>query len=222
MTEKNNWIGTRWYCIRHAIVPPSEHNEKFYGSQDLNCEPHPALAQWHANMLPRDNVQLITSKLKRTTQTMDAFIDAGYPDLPRTTYQDLNEMNFGDWEGEHAFLHRKGSLDYSYWYGPAHERIKNGESFVDLYARVSCAVKDITMEYAGKNIVSVIHGGTIRAMIAYAMQLPMETAINFNIENQSVTLLEHFHRLDDDGVVIERGRWRVSYVNKLPLEKHQL
>lgn len=222
MSVKKEWISTRWYCIRHALVPPSENKDKFYGSLDLNCDPHPELAQWHNELLPRENVQVVTSALKRTTQTMDAVVDAGYPDLPRETYPALNEMDFGDWEGEYAFLHRKGSLQHSFWYGHAHERVPNGESFVDLYARVSQAVKEITLKHAGKNIVSVTHGGTIRAMIAYAMQLPMDTAINFDIENQSVTLLDHVHRIDEKGHIVEEGKWRVHYANRLPLEKHQL
>ena len=40
-----------------------------------------------------------------------------------------------------------------------------------------------------KNIISVTHGGTIRAIaIAFAMDLAMDNALNITIDNQSVAL----------------------------------
>lgn len=215
MTHDIKWIATRWYCIRHALVPESEHKNMFYGNMDVGCIPHMDLATWHTKILPPENIVLITSALKRTTQTADAIQQAGLWLPVAECYESLNEMCFGHWQGQPADNYIKGE-DKSFWYTPAHYRIAGGESFGDLYARVSNTMLTQTIAHAGKNIISITHGGTIRAMIAYAMGLPISTAIDINIDNQSVSLLEHFHSQNKNGNILQQGKWRIHYINKLP------
>ena len=215
MTHDIKWIATRWYCIRHALVPESEHKNLFYGSTDVGCIPDMDLAVWHTQILPSKNTVLLTSALKRTTQTAESIRQAGMPLPMAQSHASLNEMHFGCWQGKPRDTYTKDE-DKSFWYAPAHYRIPDGESFGDLYARVSHTMLQQTLTHAGKNIISVTHGGTIRAMIAYAMHLPIKTAIDIHIDNQSVSLLEHLHSQDTHGNIIEQGKWRVYYINKLP------
>ncbi len=215
MTQNTKWVATRWYCIRHAVVPESEHHNTFYGSDDVGCIPDMDLAKWHTKILPSDNNILVTSGLKRTTQTAQAIRDCDF-DLPTDMqFKSFNEMDFGHWQGKPASNYMKNK-DQGFWYTPAHYRITGGESFADLYARVSHTMFDITWKYAGKNIISITHGGTIRAQIAYALGLPLKTAVDINIDNQSLTLLEHFHNEDTEGNITEQDKWRVHYINKIP------
>ena len=56
------------------------------------------------------------------------------------------------------------------------------------------------------------HGGTIRAALAHAFNLHPEAAVRFEIENVSLTLIEHFEQADP------AHAWRVSFVNYMPRE----
>ena len=208
---KDEWIKTNWYCIRHSVVDESIHKGKFYGSQDIDCVPDDDLSKWNAQNLPNENNILITSKLKRTIQTANAIKKAG-ANLPKQIeITEFNEQCFGVWENK-PLKNVYKETDKTFWYAPAHTRIKKGESFIDLYARSANKIHQLNHEYSGKNIISITHGGTIRAMIAFAMDLTMDSALNITIDNQSITLLEHFHKKQSQ----DKGKWRIRFINKLP------
>ncbi len=56
------------------------------------------------------------------------------------------------------------------------------------------------------------HGGTIRAALAHAFNLHPEAAVRFEIDNVSITLIEHFEQANPEHA------WRVSFVNYMPRE----
>ncbi|MGB1360877.1 MAG: histidine phosphatase family protein [Alphaproteobacteria bacterium] len=209
----NDWIKTNWYCVRHALVPESVHNGTFYGGQDVDCKPCDELSSWNSKHLPNDDTVLITSALKRTHQTANAIETAGLKMPKRIEVADFNEQSFGDWEGQ-PFENVYKETDKTFWYAPAHNRISGGESFADLFSRVSHQMHELTHKHSGKNIISVTHGGTIRAMLAFAMDMPLDNALNVTIDNQSITLIEHFHKVKSN----DKGKWRVRFINKLPFE----
>ena len=197
---------TRWWCVRHALVPESAHKGKFYGGQDVDCQPCDIKSKWLARTLPQ-NASLITSDLRRTHQTADAIALHGLSMQPRKQHADLNEQSFGDWE-QRKITEVYGDRTNPFWWSPAHTRAGGGESFADLYARVSDCITGINNTHAGKDIIAITHGGTIRAMVALALKIPMDNALNVTIDNQSLTLLEHFHAEGTD-------TWRAVYINKL-------
>ena len=55
-------------------------------------------------------------------------------------------------------------------------------------------------------------GGTIRAALAHAFDLHPEAAVRFEIDNVSITLIEHFEQADP------AHAWRVAFVNYMPRE----
>jgi alpha-ribazole phosphatase len=97
----------------------------------------------------------------------------------------------------------------SFWYATADERAPNGESFVDLVARVGRAIARMTHARQGGDIVAVAHGGTIRAAIAIALGLPPRGGFAFMIDNCSLTRLDHYQNKNSSG-------WRVTTVNRRP------
>ena len=97
----------------------------------------------------------------------------------------------------------------SFWYAAADERAPNGESFVDLMARVGAAIARVTEAHQGGDIVAVAHGGTIRAAIAIALGLPPSGGFAFMIDNCSLTRLDHYQGRQGSG-------WRVTMVNYRP------
>ncbi len=203
-------VVTRWWWIRHAPVPSGRNI--VYGQLDLDadCSDGAAFAGL-ARLLPSGAV-LVTSDLKRTIQTADAIRDAGLDLPPAIVESDLREQNFGDWQGmtHEAFAALREATPHRHWRVPAFIQPPNGEDFVQLIARVTPAIHRLSEEYAGKDIVAVSHGGTIRAALSLALGLDPETALAFATQNFGITRLD---LITDraDGVA-----WRISAVNQPP------
>jgi broad specificity phosphatase PhoE len=211
-------IETRWWWVRHAPVPNPE--RRCYGQQDMDADCSDlSCFRALAIRLPVDAVWIATP-LRRTQLTANAIHAAREPagEAPRLMLErELVEQHFGNWQGLTyaeigAFGH--GNADGSghrFWLAPAHTAAPGGESFVEVMERVAAAVSRITREHAGRNIVAVAHGGSIRAAVALALGLEPEAALALSIDNLSLTRLDHI-----DGPGNGHG-WRVGSVNLPPL-----
>lgn len=203
-------VVTRWWWVRHA--PVREDGGRIYGQSDLGCDcSDTTVFQGLARTLPRDAVWF-SSTLKRTQQTAAAVWDAGFPKPMAMSHEaDFAEQNLGDWQGRDraAFYASRPVQLGSYWFGPAEEKTPNGESFLDLYARVGNRIKLISEANIGRDIVAVTHGGTIKAAIALALGLGPQGGLSFAIENCSLTRLDFLTLNGDSG-------WRVNMVNHQP------
>jgi broad specificity phosphatase PhoE len=198
-------IPTRWWWIRHA--PVTTHGGRVYGQNDLPADcADGALFRALAPQLPRDALWLVTP-LKRTRQTADAFFAAGAPPPAEMREEpDFLEQHFGSWQGltyEELAALRDG-VAHRFWHAPAEVRPPGGESFTDVVTRVAAAVQRISRGAAGRDLVVIAHGGSIRAALAYALGIEAEKALGFEIANCSLTRLDHFAA--DDA-------WRVGMVN---------
>jgi len=189
---------TRWWWVRHAPVTVNEC--RCYGQTDVVCdcsdgEAFAALAR----MLPKDAVW-ITSTLKRTHLTAEGIVRAGLagPDpIPGPgvlSEPELAEQHFGEWQGvKYTELpYKQGDSFHPFWLAPAHVAPPGGESFVELVARVTPAVRRLTREHAGRDIIAVTHGGTIRAALSEALGLAPEASLAINVDNLSLTRLDFF------------------------------
>ena len=199
---------TRWWWVRHA---PVTHLQGFiYGDSDPEADvTELAVFQSVARRLPEDAVWIITN-LQRTRQTAEAIERAGM-DVPDLVVEPaLREQGFGDWHGRpHSERDAERTDPFlGIWNCAPDETPPGGESFVDLMARVSGAVEAITRRYQGRDIVCVAHGGTIRAALALALDLPPAMALAFGIDNVSVTRIERVH-----GTPAGAPGWRVRGVN---------
>jgi alpha-ribazole phosphatase len=208
-------IATRLWWIRHA---PVDHGGRIYGQQDLSCDcSEAANFSGLAEQLPRDAVW-VTSNLRRTHQTARAIIRAGLPgpeSIPgpeALVIDDLAEQHFGVWQGlAYEELHqRRASEFHRFWHAPAHLVVPGGECFLAVIERVSRAVHQLIETYAGRDVIAVAHGGTIRAALVLALGLDPEAALAFTIENCSITRIDHI-----DGAGMGHG-WRVVTVNRPP------
>jgi alpha-ribazole phosphatase len=205
---------TRWWWVRHAPVPDGG---RIYGQRDLDCDCRErivfdAVARW----LPADAIW-VTSTLKRTIQTADAIIAASsgrHTPSSISRYGAFAEQHLGDWQGQNREVMRQtlGITPMRFWLTRGDDKAPGGESFPDLVARVVPQIQDLTRNQAGRDIVAVTHGGTIRAAIQHAFGLGGETVHAFMIDNCSVTMLEHLR--SDDGQSV----WRTAGINHRPWE----
>ena len=204
----NGVVATRWWWVRHA--PVREDGGRIYGQKDLGCDTSDRLVfEAVGKILPR-NAIWFSSNLKRTHQTADAIWAAGFP-KPATMSQEkaLAEQHLGEWQGmdRAAFLASRPAG--SHWFAAIDEPAPGGESFMDLYNRVRGAIERIGGEHAGRDIIAVAHGGTIKAAIALALGGLPDKGLAFDIDNCSVTRLDHFQSAG-------HASWRLPMVNQQP------
>jgi broad specificity phosphatase PhoE len=209
MTSANGNAVTRWWWVRHAPVPNPE--GRCYGQEDKDCDvSNEALFRHQARLLPQGAVWLTSGlvRAKRTAATLGVHgADCAAPiEEPR-----FNEQHFGEWQGK-TYVELRASNTHLFWLGPPAQRIPGGESFVDLFERTRAGILDHARRHRGRDIVAVTHGGTIRAAIGHAMSLDPEQAVRFEIDNVSVSLIEHYEHADP------AHAWRVVFTNLMPHE----
>jgi len=211
-------VTTRWWWIRHAPVDNPE--RRLYGQNDLpaRCEGNECFPPL-AGVLPANAVWL-TSHLQRTRQTAEAVIphlvDHKAPDF--IVEPDIAEQHFGKWQGM-TFLELQNHLGdgfADFWRNPAKERPPEGESFADVIARVGRVVERLNRKYAGRDIVAFAHGGSIRAALAHTLGLAPDAALSFQIDNLTLTRLDHVLTHDGAPAPGAMRPWRISLVNWLP------
>ena len=207
---------TRWWWIRHA--PVTSAGGRVYGASDVpaDCSDTEAFAGL-ARYLPRDAVW-VTSHLMRTHQTMDAIGAAGYP-LPesgegRSIEIDLGEQSFGAFQGRprHEVFASVEFKRHRFWLSAPDLAPPGGESFEGLIGRVVPVVERLTLAHDRRDVVCVAHGGTIRAALAHALAVPAVHALHFQIDNLSVTRIDH-HAAD---ATWPEPAWQVMTVNHHP------
>jgi alpha-ribazole phosphatase len=202
---------TRWWWVRHAPVPNPE--RRCYGQSDKDCDvSNRALFEHQARLLPKGAVWY-ASNLLRARKTAEQLARAG-ADMGRLNVDPaLAEQHFGEWQGlTYTEIAEKHGNNHLFWLGPPEHRPPGGESFVDLQGRAVRSIERLTHEHRGRDIVATAHGGTIRAALALAFDLHPEAAVRFEIDNVSITLIEHFEQADPNHA------WRVAFVNYMPRE----
>jgi broad specificity phosphatase PhoE len=200
---------TRWWWIRHA--PVTDDGGRVYGQRDLPANTSNAAAFAALAAAMPGQAVWVTSHLQRTDQTARAIAAAGADFAEPLVEPDLAEQHFGDWQGEiRTEVYARHGDPHSLWLVPPHVRAPGGESFGDVCARVAPAIERLTQAHAGRDIVAVAHGGTIRAALQAAMALSLEKAVAFNTDNLSLTRIDHL-RSPKGGEA-----WRVVGVNLSP------
>lgn len=206
---------TRWWWVRHAPVP--EAPGRIFGQQDVACDVSdaPTFAAL-ADALPGDAVWIVTP-LGRTRQTMRMLATAlgengrAHPPAPLVE-PDFAEQHFGAWQGLTwpAMHHLDPAAYATFWADPTGNAPPGGESFVTVMMRTADAIERLGRLYAGRDIIAVAHGGTIRAAIAHALKLTPAAAMAVVVDNLSLTRLT----LVPDGALSRGAAWRIDGVNQ--------
>lgn len=110
------------------------------------------------------------------------------------------EQDFGMWTGRrHDDLAAElGAAYQDFWTSPADGRPPGGESFADQIARVRGGLACLP---AG-DVILVVHSGTVRAVLAIALDLAPDAALRFVIDPLSLTRIDRL-----------ANGWRIVAVN---------
>ncbi|ANC92181.1 histidine phosphatase family protein [Azospirillum humicireducens] len=198
---------TRWWLIRHA--PVHNPDNVICGSSDREADTgNRAAAAALAASLPAEALWL-TSPLRRSRQTAQALWTRN-PRLADTAVVEpaLAEQDFGDWEGisHDTAAMRDAEAAARFWRDPARHAPPGGESFAAVMERTAAALRRLTDSHAGRDLVAVIHAGTIRGALALALDLTPEAALRLRIDPWSLTRIDHHHT--------GTGSWSVGGVNQ--------
>ena len=204
-------VETRWWWVRHAPVNNPRH--VIYGASEMPANiSDTALFGRAAARLPEDAFWMVTT-LSRTVDTAAALRSAR-PSLDKAepvVEPRFIEQDFGAWQG--ARLDQvAGDIEgkrHPFWLAPAAYRPPEGETFIELVERTREGIAHWNREAAGRDLVVVAHGGSIRAAISVALDLPPEIALRCQVDNVALTRLDHLAPADGDPM------WRVGCLNVL-------
>jgi alpha-ribazole phosphatase len=196
---------TRFWLMRHAPVPCPF--GRIHGRLDVACD---VSDEDDFRLLARRipvGPALVESGLIRCRQTAGALEAAGLLLPPPQVEPELAEQDFGRWQGR-SWQELEAAKDAdlaAFWLDPAGATPPGGESFAAMIARVGPAIERLAAEHTGRDVLCIVHAGTIRAALARALGLEPAQALRFAIQPLSLT------RLDTTG-----DGWRVECVNAMP------
>ena len=193
----------RWFLVRHG---ETEWNRvgRAQGQADppLNQE---GREQAEAVAARLDTVVFeaaYSSDLRRAADTAAPVMRGR--DMPIVYRRDLREKSFGEWEGmtyEELQLRYPAMLEELFEERPSFAP-PGGESDLELFARAAGAAARIAGRHAGTNgnILVVSHGGTLRAMMASTLGLPVESMWRLRLSNTGLSVITTF---DEGGATID-------------------
>lgn len=193
---------TRWWLVRHAPVPCP--HSRIHGRLDVACDTSDDEDFRQLSLRIPSHAVLVESGLMRCRQTAGALEAAGLVLPPPMIEPDLAEQDFGRWQGK-SWMELEAAKDpdlEAFWADPAHAVPPGGESFAQVCDRVSAAIRRLSETHAGRDVLAVVHAGTIRAALAMALKLDPAQALSFSVRPLSLTRL--------DG--LPEG-WRIECVN---------
>jgi alpha-ribazole phosphatase len=161
---------TRVWLIRHG-EPCSESRGRCYGKLDLELSTEGRKQiRAVADRLSGEPLRTIYSSPRRRALE-SASILAERLHAPITPEERFREIDFGDFEGK---LYGDIAQDYPEIYHqwmehPTETQFPNGESFVQMQARVVDAAHQLYGRHRGETIAIVSHGGVNRILLAAAL-----------------------------------------------------
>lgn len=122
--------------------------------------------------------RIISSPLQRAVQTAKAIT----PDIELD--ERFIELDYGDWDG--LSMQDVGADMWAAWRDDIHFRPPNGETLVELDARVRPALEELSLTARHDNVVVVSHVSPIKSAIAWALGVGPEASWRCHLERASI------------------------------------
>jgi probable phosphoglycerate mutase len=105
--------------------------------------------------------------------------------------RDLADLDVGDWTGQ-SLRALAGKPEWqAVQRHPSGFRFPGGESFVEMHARVTGAVRRIVERHAGGVVVAVSHADPIKAVVAHALGVPLDLFQRVVVAPGSITAIAY-------------------------------
>ena len=170
------------YLIRHTT--PLIERGICYGHTDLPLAPSFS-EEWEvlSGKIPAEFDAVYTSPAQRCIQ-LARRLKAPH----RETRPCLWELNFGDWEMKRWDEISREAIDV--WMKDIlNTRVPNGESYSDLFLRVSAFWNDL-QSTSFNRVAVVAHAGSIRAIVALFLELAADRSFQLHLDYGKVSLVE--------------------------------
>jgi broad specificity phosphatase PhoE len=136
-----------------------------------------------------------SSSMKRAMQTI-SYIAPYHQNLNINEYDDLQEMDYGNWEGRFYEPNKPDTIYadlmklHEQWnQGETHIKIPGGESPYDVQCRTLKAINSIINQISKCGIV-VCHGRAIKVILSSLLSAGLENMGKFDQNNTAVNIIE--------------------------------
>ncbi len=131
-----------------------------------------------------------SSDLERAYET--AKIITAFHSINVETVPELRELNFGFWEGLNLKEIKKtypAELE-QWWDKPLSSRIPGGETLGEMVERSVAAIKQIFDRHSSENVLVVSHGGAIRSIVGYMLEMDLNKYWRLRQDNACLNIIE--------------------------------
>ena len=181
------------YIIRHG---QTEYNKKLIvqGQKidaDLNETGRKQAEDFYQKYKNVPFDRIYTSELKRTHQSVAPFLKKG---IKHTILSDLNEMNWGVFEGEPLVgeIYRQVSEIIVRWKnGDYNVKAGEGESPIEALQRMKSAFNTIFNENDDENILVCMHGRVLRILMCHFTGKQLRNMDDFALHNLGLYRIEY-------------------------------
>jgi probable phosphomutase (TIGR03848 family) len=174
--------------VRHGRTPSTgtvlPGRAKGLHLSDIGQQQAKAVAERITASIP--NIAAIyTSPLERCRETSAPL--AQETGIKAVQEKGLLECDFGDWTGQELKKLYKLPEWKTIQNTPSQFRFPNGESFLEMQARITSTISRLRQEHPGETIVCFSHADPIKAAIATAIGTPLDMFQRFSVSPCSVS-----------------------------------
>jgi len=152
-------------------------------------------AEQLAQHLADENIDVIyASDLSRAVKTAEPILNMRKHGLEVQKDARWREISFGKWEGlNHAELQAQWQAEVNAWYAdPVHSAPPNGETLLQLSARVQSALDEMKSKHKDETVLLVAHGGTIQVLLCLILGVDLKRHWQFHVAQASLTILRFY------------------------------
>lgn len=164
-------------------------------------------------------LQAYSSTQQRAIETRNYIINENIKDIPTFELSDLQEMDFGDWEGRHVPALKKEVPEFTtYLTDPANfdASVNKGENYLDVLTRMKQGLNTIIQRAPQNtgNILVVSHGTVLRLLLCVLnggdWRFHRDDQYFPRMLNTSVSVV-NYQQADDEA----EGKFTVKYYNNV-------
>ncbi len=202
---------TKIDLLRHGVC---EGGEIFRGSTDVPLletgkKQMATALQQHCGW-----TKIVTSPLRRCLEFAQDF--ATQQQLPLLIDERWREIDFGIWDGQpisEIYSENRSQVE-QYFSNPSSVTPTGGEPVTNAMSRVVAAFVDLLKQHQGEHTLVILHGGSIRFLLAHVLGLPIENINRLEVPYACLTRLCAYHSLDQE----MKQNDSVMLVSHCPLE----